>query len=205
MSYFWDKGVPAFLSKRRKPNLTCKGFCGQWKPSSVADPQMYKPCTQGQSYRASPHTSAAQCQCPLWLSLTPGVQGAQCDPHAPPTAARDTCDNTKITSGTAEGRVGCCCPNVGREHSRIWPGQGTGLSLHSVWAESALLSSTPQFTTQKNEAWKCLLLSSSFLPRGAVIRREKAADRDGLGRCSLLSVNAGSGKAGGASFAPLEC
>lgn len=42
VSDFWDKRVPGFLSKVRNINLTCKGFCGQWKSSSVADPEMYK-------------------------------------------------------------------------------------------------------------------------------------------------------------------
>lgn len=42
VSDFWDKGVPAFLSKVRNINLTCKGSCRQWKSSSMAgDLQMY--------------------------------------------------------------------------------------------------------------------------------------------------------------------
>lgn len=31
VSDFRDKRVPGFLSKVRNINLTCKGFCGQWK------------------------------------------------------------------------------------------------------------------------------------------------------------------------------
>lgn len=42
VSDFWDKGVPAFLSKVRNINLICKGSCRQWKSSSMAgDLQMY--------------------------------------------------------------------------------------------------------------------------------------------------------------------
>lgn len=49
---------------------------------------------------------------------------------------------------------------------------------------------------------KALCSAAPFLQRGAAIRRGKAADPDGLGTCSFLSVNAGSRNEGGAaSFA----
>lgn len=126
VSDFWDKGVPAFLSKVRNINLTCKGSCRQWKSSSMAgDLQMYiHTHIYGQSCKASPHTSAPRCQCRLWLSLTPGVQGAQCGPHAPPMAARDMCDSRQ---------------------SHIWDRSGAGLAVavpmrgdSSPWQDQAL-------------------------------------------------------------------
>lgn len=120
--------------------------------------------TYGQSCKASPHMSASQSKCLLWLSLTPGVQGAQCGPHTPPIAARNTCDSHQSHIWD-RGRQGWLLLSQCRETAasgRIRPCQGTGPSLHSVWAETALLLSARQFTTQKNEAWKSVMLSSSF-------------------------------------------
>lgn len=70
----------------------------------------------------------------------------------------------KVTSGTAAGQGWLLLSQSGETaaRGRIRPCQGTGFSLHSMWVETALLLSARYFTTQKNEAWKSVMLSSSL-------------------------------------------
>lgn len=118
--------------------------------------------TYSQSCEASLHTpcTVASMSGLGWPLTTEGCKGLAVTPTFPPRMLEMHAAAIEATSGLRGGKAGVCCPDGADTAAmcRI----STGLSLPSVQAETALSLSARQFATQKNEAWKCIMLSRSF-------------------------------------------